>query len=243
MILKRSFFFHFANWFLRTFFSIFTRLDIRGLENVPRDGALIVAMNHMSFLDPLLVCALVPREVIPMAKIEAFRTPIIAWWVKWYGAYPVRRGEADVSAVKTSLQILKSGGVINIAIEGHRSETGTLLRGREGAIIIGHRANAPILPVAIWGSRDLKHNIGRLRRTDIHIRIGVPVVAVLSDRASRDELANATDELMTHIAEMLPAEWRGYYATVSRREHYLRSYRDAKNGAFMKPKKEVVTAA
>jgi 1-acyl-sn-glycerol-3-phosphate acyltransferase len=242
VILKRSWFFYFANWFLRTFFGIFTRLDVRGLENVPRDGALIVAMNHMSFLDPLLVCALLPRQVIPMAKIEAFRVPVVGWWVKWYGAYPIRRGEADVSAFKTSLQILKSGGVINIAVEGHRSETGMLQRGREGAIIIGHRSNAPMLPVAIWGSRELKHNIRRLHRTDIHIRIGETVVTEQSGKPSRDELSDATDEFMVRIAEMMPTELRGYYVNASRTDKYLRSFRVTRAGTTMKLKKEVVTA-
>ncbi len=223
------------------FFRIFTRVDIRGLDLVPKYSALITAMNHTSFLDPLLVISLLGRNVIPMAKVELFSTPFIGWWAKWYGAYAVRRGEADVSAFKMSLQILKNGGVINIAVEGHRSETGKLLRGREGAIIIAHRADAPILPVAIWGSRDLKHNIGRLRRTDIHIRIGKPVVVVLSNKPSRNELAQATDELMAYIAEMMPTELRGYYANALRTEVYLRPYGNGENGSAIKLKKEAFT--
>ncbi len=239
---KRTWFFHFANWFLRTFWSIFTRLDIRGLDLVPMEGGLITAMNHTAFLDPLLVISLLGRDVIPMAKIELQTTPFIGAWARWYGAYFIRRGEADVSAFKTSLQLLKQGNAINIAVEGHRSEAGTLLRGREGVIIIAQRANAPILPVAIWGSRDLKHNIGRLRRTDIHVRVGAPVVVALGDKPSRNELAEATDELMMRIAEMMPAELRGYYANAVRTEKYLRLYRTAEPGAIIKLEKEVVAA-
>lgn len=238
---KRTWFFHFANWFLRTFFSIFTRLDIRGLDRVPMEGGLITAMNHTAFLDPLLVISLLGRDVIPMAKIELQTTPFIGTWAKWYGAYFVRRGEADVSAFKTSLQFLKRGDAINIAVEGHRSESGTLLQGREGAIIIAQRSNAPILPVAIWGSRELKHNIGRLRRTDIHMRIGAPVMIVLGDKPSRNELAQATDELMMRIAEMMPAELRGYYANAVHIEKYLQPYPSVETGTTIRLKKEVYT--
>lgn len=222
--MRRTLFFYFANWFLRTFWFFWMRVDIRGLENVPRKGGLITAMNHSSFLDPLFVISLIGRDVIPMAKIELMSTPFIGWWSKWYGAYFIRRGEGDVGAFKASLQILRGGDAINIAVEGHRSEAGTLLQGKEGTVIIAQRSRAPILPIAIWGSRDFKNNYRRLRRTDIHIRIAEPVIISPSLNLSRQDLQDATDDLMVMIADMMPPELRGYYAGRSSRGKYFKKY-------------------
>ena len=177
-----------------------------------------------------------------MAKIELLSTPFIGAWTKWYGSYFIRRGEGDVSAFKTSLQILRRGDAINIAIEGHRSEAGTLLQGKEGTVIIAQRAGAPILPIAIWGSRDFKHNYKQLKRTDVHVRIAEPVFVSLSAKPSREELQEATDELMLIIAEMLPSEWRGYYADKSRVGKYLKTYRATDSSAVIESKEEVMRA-
>jgi 1-acyl-sn-glycerol-3-phosphate acyltransferase len=88
----RPWFYYLGNWFMRLAFRLILRVEIRGLENAPREGALIVAISHSSFLDPLLAGTYLPRDVIPMAKIEAFHYPVIGLIVKWYGAFPVRRG-------------------------------------------------------------------------------------------------------------------------------------------------------
>jgi len=241
--MKRSLFFYFGNWFMRTFWRVWMRMDLRGIENVPRTGGLITAMNHPAFLDPLFILSLCGRDVVPMAKIELLTTPFIGTWTRWYGGYFIRRGEGDVGAFKMSLQILKRGDAINIAVEGHRSEAGTLLQGKEGTVIIAQRSGAPILPIAIWGSREFKHNYKRLKRTDVHIRIAEPVVVSLSAKPSREEIQAATDELMLIIAEMLPPEWRGYYAGQTRTQKYLKPYRAAKARAVSESnKKEVVRA-
>ncbi|HEX7588374.1 MAG TPA: lysophospholipid acyltransferase family protein, partial [Anaerolineae bacterium] len=159
----RPWFYYFGNWFLRHFFPLILRVDIRGVENVPPEGGLIVAISHSNFLDPLLAGAYTPRDVIPMAKIEAFNIPVIGLIVKWYGAFPVRRGEADMSAFKTALRLLQGGQAVVMAPEGHRSESGALQQGREGAIMLSLRTGAPILPVAVWGGKSLWENLAHLR--------------------------------------------------------------------------------
>lgn len=225
---------------MRTFWRVWLRVDLRGLEFVPRRGGLITAMNHTAFLDPLLVLSLCGRAVIPMAKIELLTTPFIGAWTRWYGGYFIRRGVGDVGAFKKSLQLLKRGEAINIAVEGHRSEAGTLLQGKEGVVIMAQRSGAPILPIAIWGSRDFKNNYKRLKRTDVHIRIAEPVVVSVSAKLSREELQEAADELMLIIAEMLPPEWRGYYANQSRTGKYFKPYRPASTSAVVESKKKEV---
>ena len=144
-VTRRPWFYYFGNAGLRVIFGLVLRVDRRHLEHVPMDGPLIVAISHSTFLDPLLAGAYLPRDVTPMAKIEAFHLPVLGWIVRSYGAFPVRRGEADLGAFKMALQVLRHGGAMVIAPEGHRSESGALQQGREGAIMMALRSGAPIL--------------------------------------------------------------------------------------------------
>lgn len=223
---KRPWFYYFGNAFLRFAFRLVLRVEIRGLENTPREGGLIVAITHSSFLDPLLVGAFLPRDVTPMAKIEAFNLPILGWIVKWYGAFPVRRGEVDINAVKTALKVLRAGNALVIAPEGHRSESGALQKGREGAIILSLRSGAPILPVAVWGGKPVWKNLTRLRRTEMKFFVGKPVmIGDRETRSTREVIDEMADELMLRLAETMPSEIRGYYAGWSRPiTHHLQPY-------------------
>lgn len=211
---KRSWFYRLANWALRLVFRLLLRLDIRGIENVPRQGPVIIAISHSSFLDPVIIGPHTPRDVVPMAKIEAFDIPVIGLVLRLYGAFAVRRGEVDLTAIKTALKVLQSGQCLVIAPEGHRSETGALQRGRDGAIILALRSGAPILPVAIWGGKKFWKNLVRLRRTEMKYYIGKPVTPIIK-QPTREQIAAMSDELMLLIAEMMPPELHGYYASWS----------------------------
>lgn len=211
---------------LRLVFRLILRVDIRGLERVPREGPLIIAISHSSFLDPLLTGAYMPRDVTPMAKIEAFGIPVIGLIVRLYGAFPVRRGEVDLAAFKTALQILQSGSAMVIAPEGHRSENGALQQGREGAIMLSLRSGAPILPVAVWGGKPLWKNLSSLRRTPMWFYVGEPVIPITSgSKPTRERMSDMSHELMVRIAEMMPPDVRGYYSDLSHfSSHYLRPF-------------------
>jgi 1-acyl-sn-glycerol-3-phosphate acyltransferase len=211
----RPWFYYLANWALRAVFRIILRVEIRGLENVPREGALIAAISHSSFVDPVLMGVFLPREVIPMAKREAFDYPILGAFIRWYGAFAVRRGEVDVRAFKNALRILQHKIAMVIAPEGHRSETGALQRGREGAIMLALRSGAAILPVAVWGGKPLWKNIGRLRRTEMKIFVGEPVLPTVQ-KPTRAQITEMSDELMLRIAALMPREMHGYYRDWSR---------------------------
>lgn len=211
----RPWFYYFANWALRGVFRVILRVDIQGLENVPRRGALIVCISHSSFIDPVLMGTYLPREVVPMAKIEAFDYPILGACIRWYGAFAVRRGEVDVRAFKNALAVLQNDLALVIAPEGHRSETGALQRGREGAIMLALRSGAPLLPVAVWGGKALWRNLARLRPTQMFIRIGKPLV-VTTTKPTRDQIGAMADELMLAIAALMPRELHGYYRDWSR---------------------------
>jgi 1-acyl-sn-glycerol-3-phosphate acyltransferase len=208
---KRPWFYHFGNWFMRLAFRVILRVHLRGLENVPTTGPFVVAISHSSFLDPLIASAYSPRDVVPMAKAEAFEIPVIGAILRGYEAFPVRRGEVDLTAMKTALKVLQNQFGLIIAPEGHRSESGALQQGREGAIILSLRSGAPILPVAVWGGKQFWKNLTRLRRTDIWYFVGAPVIPAIAPKPTREQVAAMSDELMLLIAEMMPAELHGYY--------------------------------
>lgn len=208
-------FYHFANFVFRMFFRVVFDYRIEGLENVPPHGPLIVAINHTSFTDPLMAGAFIPRHIIMMAKAELFEKPLFRYLIAWYGAFPVRRGAGDLSAMRRSLQVLGEGKALLVAPEGTRSDDGRLQPGKEGTALLALRTGAAILPVALWGAKDMWRNLRRLRRTRVHMVIGKPFrLPVQKTRPSREELRQLTDEIMRHIAVLLPPELRGAYADV-----------------------------
>lgn len=207
---------------LRAAYWLLLDVEVQGLENVPRTGPFIIAINHNSFLDPLIPIVYLRSDILPMAKVEVFQgifAPI--FW--GYGAYPVRRGEADLNALKYSLRVLRAGHPMLISPEGTRSKTGELKEPHEGAAVIATRSGAPILPVAMWGGKLFWSNLKRVRRTKIHSRVGKPLkVQNLNGKPSRQVLRAITDELMYYLAAMLPPEMRGIYADVGDfKPHYL----------------------
>lgn len=212
---SRPWFYHLGNWFLRQAFRILLRVELRGFENIPPQGPAIIAISHSSFLDPLIAGAYSPRDVVPMAKAEAFNLPLIGLVIRAYGGFPVRRGKVDLTAVKTALRVLQSGYALIIAPEGHRSESGSLQPGREGAILLSLRSDAPILPVAVWGGKRFWKNLLRFRKTEIKFFVGKPVLPNLQGKLDRAQVNGMSHELMLRIAEMMPPELRGYYTNWS----------------------------
>lgn len=205
-------FYTLSNFLMRLTGPLWVDLSVQGLEHVPRSGPLIVAINHTSFLDPMLVGAVMPRNVVMMAKAEAFNERFLGPLVKWYGAFPIHRGEVDREALKKSLEVLRAGEALLMAPEGTRSPDGQLQTGFDGLSLIAVRTQAPILPFAIAGVRPFSTNIKRLKRTRVRINIGPPYTPVPeTTKVSRERLAELTDDLMLRLARLLPPEQRGPY--------------------------------
>ncbi len=203
-------FYQFVSLLTRFLLVLFTDCHVSGTENVPRSGPLIVVSNHQSNVDPPLVGTLVPRRTRFMAKEELFYAPVFGLFVRWYQAFPLRRGGADRRAVRQALEILQGGGVVGMFPEGHRSLDCQLQRGQPGAAMIALRSKAPIVPVAVIGSRYAVRHLWR--RPRIEVRIGPPF-HLEADRPnpSREELQRLTDEMMLQVAALLPEESRGWY--------------------------------
>jgi len=203
----------FAKIVLRLFMRVFLQVRVTGLEHLPRSGRLIVMMNHIHALDPILVTAVLPRDITIMSKIENLRLPFFGWIVRWYGSFPIRRGEADLQAMRQALQVLEKEGALLMAPEGTRSKTGGLQAGHDGMTLVATRTDCPILPVAISGDEAFNRNLKRLRRTPVQITIGELFVFTNREgRPSRAQLRQMTREAMYRLSALLPAPYRGVYA-------------------------------
>lgn len=202
----------FGNWLFGWLLPLICRLRITGRENVPPTGRVIIAPNHANFIDPFLIQVGMKRLLVFFAKKEVFDWPILGPLAPYYHIIPVDRGAADANAVKRSLQTLKSEVALYIAPEGTRSKTGELQQGHSGAVVLATRADAPVVPVGVWGQKSLWHDLLRLRRPRIGLSYGKPFRFVVAARPSREQLDEMTTEMMYRIAAQLPPEWRGVYA-------------------------------
>lgn len=197
---------------MRVAFRLAVDLHIDGMSNVPRTGPLIVAINHSSFIDPLLVGSFVPRDVVMMSKSENFHLPVWGPLVTWYGAFPIHRGEADREAIKKALEVLRAGGALLMAPEGTRSMDGQLQPGHDGLALIAARTRAPVVPFVIAGAKPVARNARRLKRSRVRVQVGHPLFFEgQNPRPSREELARFTDQIMLRMAALLPPEQRGVY--------------------------------
>jgi len=138
---------------------------VEGLENFPKAGKTIVYSNHISALDPVVLACVLPRKISFMAKSELFKNPVLAWLLQRVGTFPVKRGTADISAIKNSLKILNEGGVFGIFPEGTRSKDGKLQAFSHGIASIAHKSKAIIIPVVFLNEykcfKQLKLKIGQ----------------------------------------------------------------------------------
>ncbi len=206
-----------VNPVIRRLGRILCRVDDAQLTRVPTHGPLIIVANHVNFLDvPLLFTHLMPRPVTGFAKVETWDNPLIGALFTINDAIPIRRGEADVTAFRRGLEVLRDGGILAVAPEGTRSGDGRLRRGKPGAVVLALRSGAPILPIAYYGGEKFHSNLKRLKRTDFHIVVG-PMFCLdpRGVQITREVRQQMTDEIMYQIAALLPPEYRGEYADLS----------------------------
>jgi 1-acyl-sn-glycerol-3-phosphate acyltransferase len=179
---------------LRAMFSTVFRARVRGIENVPRDGPLIVACNHLSYLDPPALCYC-PRHIRFMAKRELFEIPLLAPLIRALGAYPVDRHGSPRAAIKESLGVLQAGGAIGIFPEGTRNLDGEA-DAQLGMALLAAWSSATVVPTCILGG-DRIRRLGRFE-----IAFGAPMVLASGRKATRDELAKFTGEVMSAIGSL-----------------------------------------
>jgi 1-acyl-sn-glycerol-3-phosphate acyltransferase len=203
---------------LKSVTRILCKVDDAQLINVPKQGPLILACNHVNFIEvPLLFTHLQPRPVTGFAKAETWDNPAMGFLFDLWGAIPLQRGEADTTAFRRALDALEAGKILAIAPEGTRSGHGRLQSGNPGIVMLALRSNAPILPVVYFGGERIHNNLNRLKRTDFHIRVGKLFWLHKPDgQIDREIRKIMVDEIMYQLAVLLPEEYRGYYSDFSK---------------------------
>jgi 1-acyl-sn-glycerol-3-phosphate acyltransferase len=198
----------------RLMFKSFFRVTVTGTENLPSGGGYLLAVNHLSRLDPPLVFAILDREDVTALVAEKYQKyPFFRWIIGIMDGIWINRGEADFSALRQARDFLRGGGVLGIAPEGTRSHTGALIRAKTGAAYLADKSGVPVIPVAISGTDGAIWRALLLQRPRIHVQIGTRVELLSIEREGREAtLQHNTDEIMCRIAAMLPERYRGVYA-------------------------------
>jgi 1-acyl-sn-glycerol-3-phosphate acyltransferase len=191
--------------------------SVEGQENIPKTGAAILMINHISFIDPIVILPFLERDIVPLAKIEVYNYPVVGIFPRIWGVVPVRREEVDRRAIQQSLEVLRAGETILVAPEGTRGDE--LKRGKEGIAYLASRGDAVIVPTAIEGTRGFPALRGssRWRRPGAQFRFGTPFrFRSQFRRAGGEQLRCMTDEAMYILASLLTPERRGYYSDLSK---------------------------
>lgn len=203
---------------LHLFFSLLvrtlTRTRAEGLENIPDAESFLMVSNHLSMADvPVAYIYLGGPHITGWAAAKWRHHPFFAPIVRLGGGIFIERGEVDRSALEAALVWLRSGKSFGMSPEGTRSKNGGLQRGKTGAAYLAATADVPILPVGLIGTDRTFHNLLRLRRPEIIVRIGKPFrLPPLADDQRSLSLRRNTDEIMCRIAALLPPSYWGYYA-------------------------------
>ena len=223
-----------ANWFIRTTAFVartvtrcLTRVRVTGaLDAIPREGPLIIASNHASNADGVVVGAwLTPRlgrRIHWLGKREMTEWPLVGPFVLAGSVHPVDRGNVEIDVFRLLLRILEAGNVVVVFPEGTRSASGALQPAKDGVAMLALKANAPILPVGVidtdrfWPKGKIPRIGGR-----VEMRVGEPFRLAdvlppgLDRRATK---AAATELIMARIAELLPARQQGVYGPSRRHD-------------------------
>lgn len=201
------------------------QVDDSQLHLVPNNGPLILVTNHINFIEvPLMYTHLLPRPVTGFIKSETWDNPAMALLFNFWQGIPIRRGEADIQAIRLGIQALQQGRILTVAPEGTRSGSGRLGPGHPGVVLVALQSQAPVLPVVYFGGEKLRNNLTHLRRTNFSIVVGSPFkIEPGPGRTTREVRKKIAGEIMYQMAALLPPAYRGLYSDLSQAsEDYLR---------------------
>lgn len=196
---RRLFSFLVCNVFYMIRFKLVYRMEVHGKENIPANSDYIVASNHLSTLDPVLVCSVMNRGVAYMAKKELFKNPFMQWWLDWLAAFSVDREKLEVSTIKTVMNIKKTDWVLGIFPQGTRQEPGVISDITKGFASLAKATKCNILPVGIVGTEVAK-------RIPFSGKIIVKIGKVIPYSDNIDEMV---EQWGNAVAELTGYEYKG----------------------------------
>jgi glycerol-3-phosphate dehydrogenase (NAD(P)+) len=181
-----------------------------GQEQIPASGPAILASNHRSFFDPFVIGTLSRRPIYYVAKSELFRNPVLAWFVSALGAFPVERGAGDRDAIRTAHELLARGELVLIFPEGTRTRPGPLGQPRRGVGRLALESGAPVIPLAIHGTQDVRKGI-LLRPRKVRVRVGAPLEFGCEQQSSPELAESVTAEVWQAVSAL----WESLGGTVA----------------------------
>ncbi len=205
--------YYFGRGLIRILVFPFASWEVKGRENVPHSGPVLIVCNHLHIADPPIVAASIPLKCILMAKEDLWQNGWSRFWVENFGAFPVKRGGVDREAIRHAEEWLKRGVSVVMFPEGKRSHNAQMQPALPGAALIASRVGVPILPVAITGTDKFRN----LKRSFFHhpkmtVNIGMPFNPPSTDgKLSKEQRNQLIKSIMLKIAALLPPEYRGVY--------------------------------
>lgn len=184
------------------FLFYFFGLKIEGVQNMPVEGPVIIAANHVSMWDPIMVGISFRRPVYFMAKAELFTNPVLGKLLTKLNAFPVKRGTPDRRAIRQALDILDEGEVLGIFPEGERKKEGKETTAHTGIAMLALKSGAPVLPVACIGSR---RNLPLGWLNPLIVRVGepLPLSEFHGQKINSENMVNVSNEIMCEINSLL----------------------------------------
>jgi 1-acyl-sn-glycerol-3-phosphate acyltransferase len=210
---------------IRVLLKLIARFEIRGKENVPLTGGMVIASNHIGILDIIMVYFVIDRTDLFIPVAEKWEK---IGWIRWLGKQLnflfVDRYNPDLKALRKMITLMEEGKCLVIAPEGTRSRVGSLIEGKPGVAYLAARSGFPVTPVAITGTEDevILANVKRFRKSHITLTGGKQFYVPPLPNKERDiALQKSTDEIMCQIAALLPEKYRGVYAEHPRLKELL----------------------
>ena len=190
-----------------------TKTEYFGLENLPKEGGVILALNHVSYMDtPLLLANPIRQDITALVTNKYEDIPFFSWFINTAKGIWINRDVADFTAIRKAAKALDKNVALGIAPEGTRSKTGQLQEGKPGTIMLALKTGVPIVPVGMTGGQTAFKDLAHLRRPRLTVTFGKPFTLPPFKQGSRSkELIKWTHELMLRIAALLPESYRGFY--------------------------------
>jgi 1-acyl-sn-glycerol-3-phosphate acyltransferase len=200
----------------RIIFHLISEVRITGAENIPADGSYVIAINHISIIEPPFVIAFWPVAPEAVGAKDIWERRGQSLLAKFYGGIQVHRGEIDKRLIETMIQVIEAGRPLLIAPEGGRSHNPGMRPALPGVAYLIYKSHAPVLPVGIIGSTDdFLDEALRLKRPYLEMRIGALItLPPIEGRGEERRMAlkKNADLIMYKVAELLPPSYQGVYA-------------------------------